>query len=152
MARRRVAGIVAVTAAASVAGIAVSAWTSTSDAAHLRHRRPTTTRMPTTTAPATAGPTAPTNLRVTGLTSTSVTFQWDHSQGTTGGCTIPIAIYYVYMNGVLRGSTYLGSPVAFAAGLQPGGTYSFTVQGRDNCSGRMSSFSEPLVVTTPITT
>lgn len=93
--------------------------------------------------------TAPTNLRVTRLTATSVTFQWDHSQGVQPGCTLSVILYAVFLNGRFLGWTYLGSPVGFVAGLRPATTYELAVQGRDNCSGRMSPLSEPLIVTTP---
>jgi hypothetical protein len=94
------------------------------------------------------GPTAPTNLRVTQLTRTSVTFQWDHSRGNQTGCVLPIVMYAVYVDGVLRGWTYLGSPVGFVARLRPGTTYVLAVQGRDNCTGATSPLSEPLPITT----
>jgi hypothetical protein len=91
---------------------------------------------------------APTNLRVTQLTRTSVTFQWDHSRGNQSGCVLPIVMYAVYVDGVFRGWTYLGSPVGFVARLRPGTTYRLAVQGRDNCTGATSPLSEPLRVTT----
>jgi hypothetical protein len=96
-----------------------------------------------------AAPTAPTNLRVTGLTPTTVTFQWDHSQGAQPGCTLQLILYAVYRDGQFLGWTYLGSPVGLVGGLRPGGTYRLAVQGRDNCSGQLSPLSKPLTVTTP---
>jgi hypothetical protein len=92
--------------------------------------------------------TAPTNLRVTQQTRTSVTFQWDHSRGNQPGCVLPIVMYAVYVDGVFRGWTYLGSPVGFVAQLRPGTTYRLAVLGRDNCTGATSPLSEPLRVTT----
>ena len=145
------ASTIAAAIAAGIIGTTLLMAATPSGATLGRPRRTTTTAASrtTTTAPATAGPTAPTNLRVTALTATSVTFQWDHSMGATGGCTLPIILYYLYVDGTYRGSTYLGSPVGFVAGLQPGGTYTLTVAGRDNCSGRTSPMSAPLVVSTP---
>jgi hypothetical protein len=92
--------------------------------------------------------TAPTNVRVTQLTRTSVTFQWDHSRGNQPGCTLPIVMYAVYVDGAFRGWTYLGSPVGFVSRLLPATTYQLAVQGRDNCTGATSPLSEPLRVTT----
>jgi hypothetical protein len=92
--------------------------------------------------------TAPTNLRATQVTRTSVTFQWDHSRGNQPGCVLPIVLYAVYVDGVFRGWTYLGSPVGFVARLRPGTTYRLAVRGRDNCTGATSPLSEPLRVTT----
>jgi hypothetical protein len=93
--------------------------------------------------------TAPTNLRVTRLTTTSVTFQWDHSRDAQPGCTVRIIHYAVFVDGAFRGWTYLGSPVAQVSGLRPGTTHEFTVQGRDNCTGVSSPLSAPLTVTLP---
>jgi len=95
-----------------------------------------------------AGPTAPTNLRVTQLARTSVLFQWDHSQGNQPGCTVPIVMYAIFVNGVLHGWTLYGSPVGYVAQLRPGTTYRLAVLGRDNCTGLISPLSEPLTVTT----
>jgi hypothetical protein len=92
--------------------------------------------------------TAPTNLRVTQLSRTSVTFHWDHSRGNQPGCVLPIVMYAIYVDGVFRGWTYLGSPVGFVAQLRPGTTYRLAVQGRDNCTGATSPLSQPLRVTT----
>lgn len=91
----------------------------------------------------------PTNLRITGISGRSVTFQWDHAQGVTGGCNLPIFQYDVYRDGGYVGSTYVGSPVAVATNLQPGQTYRYQVQGRDNCSGRLTALSAPLNIQLP---
>jgi hypothetical protein len=94
-------------------------------------------------------PDAPANLRVTQLTPTSVTFQWDHPQPWPQGCTTRIFLYSVYLDGQFLGYTYLGSPVGLVSRLQPGSTHELAVQARDNCSGRSSPLSDPLSVTTP---
>jgi hypothetical protein len=94
-------------------------------------------------------PDAPTNLRVTQLTPTSVTFQWDHPQPWPQGCTLPIFQYSTYLDGQLHGYTYIGSPVGLVSRLQPGSTHELAVQARDNCSGLWSPLSNPLQVTTP---
>jgi hypothetical protein len=93
--------------------------------------------------------TAPTNLRVRQLTATSVTFEWDHSQGATPGCTLSLILYTIYVNGKFHGWTYWGSPVGLVAQLRPATTYKLQVQGQDNCSGNLSPLSQPLIITTP---
>jgi hypothetical protein len=98
---------------------------------------------------AVAAPHAPGNLRVTRLTPTSVTFQWDHPQPWPQGCTLRIFQYSVYLDGQVHGYTYLGSPVGLVSRLQPGSTHELAVQARDNCSGLWSPLSTPLPVTTP---
>jgi hypothetical protein len=98
---------------------------------------------------AVAAPDAPTNLRVSQLTPTSVTFQWDHPQPWPQGCTLRIFQYSIYLDGQFYGYTYLGSPVGLVSRLQPGSTHGLAVQARDNCSGLWSPLSEPLQITTP---
>ena len=90
----------------------------------------------------------PTNLRVTSVVDRYISFQWDHAQGLTFTCTTPMFLYYLYRNGRFVGTTYWGSPVA-AAYLAPGQTAVYRVQGRDNCSTRMTAFSEPLYLRLP---
>ncbi len=133
--------VAAVSAVACAAGLLLPAPAATAGPSHPAARD--------VVRPSATAPTAPSNLRVTRLTSTSVTFQWDHSRGATGGCTVPLVLYSIFVDGVFRGSTFWGSPVGHVAGLRPGVTYSLTVKGRDNCSGLESPPSEPLVVTTP---
>jgi hypothetical protein len=98
---------------------------------------------------AVAAPAAPANLRVTQLTPTSVTFQWDHPQPWPQGCTLGIFQYAVYLDGRFYGYTYLGSPVGLVSRLRPGSTHELAVRARDNCSGLWSPRSHPLPVTTP---
>jgi hypothetical protein len=94
-------------------------------------------------------PDAPANLRVTQLTPTTVTFQWDHPQPWPEGCTFRVFQYSIYLDGQLHGYTYPGSPVGLVAQLQPGSTHELAVQARDNCSGLWSPLSDPLLVTMP---
>jgi hypothetical protein len=96
-----------------------------------------------------AAPDAPANLRVTRLTPTSVTFQWDHPQPWPQGCTLRIFQYAVYLDGQFYGYTYLGSPVGLVSRLQPGSRHELAVRARDNCSGLWSPLSDPLSVRTP---
>jgi hypothetical protein len=98
---------------------------------------------------AVGAPAAPANLRVTQLTPTSVTFQWDHPQPWPQGCTLRIFQYSIYLDGQLHGYTYLGSPVGLVSRLRPGSTHELAVRARDNCSGLWSPLSDPLPVTTP---
>jgi hypothetical protein len=104
---------------------------------------------PSRASSAVAAPDAPANLRVTQLTPTSVTFQWDHPQPWPQGCTLPIFLYSVYVDGQFYGYTYLGSPVGRVSRLQPGSTHELAVKARDNCSGLWSTLSDGLRVTLP---
>lgn len=94
-------------------------------------------------------PDAPANLRVTQLTPTSVTFQWDHPQPWPQGCTLRIFQYSIYLDGQFYGYTYLGSPVGRVSRLQPGSNHELAVKARDNCNGLWSPLSDPLPVATP---
>jgi hypothetical protein len=86
-------------------------------------------------------PSVPSNLQLTGVTSTTVGFGWDAAYDD-----VHLAGYIVYRNGAPAATTvdswYTDDKV------NPGATYSYTVQSWDAASNR-SAHSAPLVVTTP---
>ncbi|MFD9563323.1 glycosyl hydrolase family 18 protein [Streptomyces sp. NPDC059994] len=98
----------------------------------------------TTTDPASdpTPPTAPTGLRSTGRTSTSVSLAWNASSDNVG-----VAAYDVYRDGVLSQTLSAATPTATVAGLTPATTYTFTVKARD-AADNASPASAPLDVTT----
>jgi hypothetical protein len=140
MLRTRSSLVALVAVVASMVGPLVVVPAATADSGPRQH---------TPSSIATSGPTAPTNLRVRDVRPTQVTFEWDPSSGATTGCSFPFILYLVYVDGRHVGWTVWGSPVALAAQLRPGTTYTLQAQAQDNCSGRLSPLSEPLVVTTP---
>jgi acid phosphatase type 7 len=102
----------------------------------------TTSPPPTTTAPPadTSPPTAPTSVRATGATTTSVSVAWNASSDNVG-----VAGYGVYIDGAAAGST---SQTSFTAtGLACGRSYVVTVDAYD-AAGNRSTKSAPLTVTT----
>ncbi|HEU4424323.1 MAG TPA: glycosyl hydrolase family 18 protein [Pilimelia sp.] len=88
----------------------------------------------------TTPPSAPTNLRSTAKTSSSVTLAWNASTDASG-----IAGYDVYRGGTLAAS--VTGTTATVDGLAPITTYSFTVRARDNYDN-VSAPSAALSVTT----
>jgi len=94
--------------------------------------------------PDTQAPTTPTNVRVTGTTSSSVSLAWDASTDDVG-----VTGYQV-----LRGATVVGSPTGLTfteTGLAAGTTYSYTVRALD-ASGKQSSASASVSGTTTTVT
>lgn len=84
-------------------------------------------------------PTAPTNLRSTGVTSTSVSLAWDAATDDVG-----VTNYDVYINGTKAYS--LGNQTTFTAyNLTDGQTYTFLVKAKD-LSGNISPFSNQVAV------
>ena len=73
----------------------------------------------------TEAPTAPTNLNVTGKTSTSIVLAWTASTDNVG-----IASYDVYVDNVFKTTVY--TPGTTISGLSPSTTYSFL-----HCSQRL---------------
>lgn len=88
----------------------------------------------------TQAPTAPTNLRATGTTSTSVSLAWNASTDNVG-----VTGYDVYRGSALVTTTTATSYTV--TGLTPGTAYTFTVKARD-AAGNVSAASNALSVTT----
>jgi hypothetical protein len=88
----------------------------------------------------TSPPTAPTNLRSTGTTSSSVSLAWNASTDNVG-----VTGYNVYLGGVL--ATSATGLTATVTGLAAATTYSFTVKARD-AAGNTSAASAALSVKT----
>lgn len=88
----------------------------------------------------TQAPTVPANLRVTMVTSTSVTLVWDASTDNVG-----VTQYDVLQNGASIGGGALTNLTA--TGLSPGTSYNFRVRARD-AAGNMSALSNQVTATT----
>jgi hypothetical protein len=88
----------------------------------------------------TTAPSAPTSLRVTGTTSSSVSLAWNASTDNVG-----VTAYDVY-----RGTsvTTVTGTTATVSGLSPNTTYQFTVKARD-AAGNASAASNQVSATTP---
>jgi chitinase len=88
----------------------------------------------------TQAPTAPANLRVTMVTSTSVTLVWDASTDNVG-----VTQYEVFQNGSSIGG---GSATNLTVtGLAPATSYTFRVRARD-AAGNVSALSNQVTATT----
>ncbi|HEY0687289.1 MAG TPA: glycosyl hydrolase family 18 protein [Steroidobacter sp.] len=88
----------------------------------------------------TQAPTAPTNLRVTATTSSSVTLAWNASSDNVG-----VARYEIVQNATtLTGST---ATTFTSSGLSPSTTYTYSVRARD-AAGNLSSASNQVTATT----
>ncbi|MGP3983317.1 carbohydrate binding domain-containing protein [Streptomyces sp. KR80] len=88
----------------------------------------------------TQAPTAPTNLRSTGKTSSSVSLDWDAATDNVG-----VTGYNVYRGSTL--ATTVTGTSATVSGLDASTSYSFTVKARDE-AGNLSPASSSVSVTT----
>lgn len=93
-------------------------------------------------APDTQAPTAPTNLRSSASTATSVSLAWNNSTDNVG-----VTGYEVYQGQTLVTTVSGGTLFYTVSGLTPNTAYSFTVKARD-AAGNISSASNELQVTT----
>ena len=93
-----------------------------------------------TTTPDTEAPSTPTNLTVTGSTSSSISLSWTASTDN-----IMVATYDIYLDGMLKTSSSSNSITV--TGLNPSTTYSFYVKAKD-AAGNTSSQSNTTTGTT----
>ena len=93
-----------------------------------------------TTTPDTEAPSTPTNLTVTGSTSSSISLSWTASTDN-----IIVATYDIYLDGTLKTSSSSNSITV--TGLNPSTTYSFYVKAKD-AAGNTSSQSNTTTGTT----
>ena len=93
-----------------------------------------------TTTPDTEAPTTPTNLTVTGSTSSSISLSWTASTDN-----IIVAAYDIYVDGTLKTSSTSNS--ATVTGLNPSTTYTFYIKAKD-AAGNTSSQSNTVTGTT----
>ena len=93
-----------------------------------------------TTTPDTEAPSTPTNLIVTGSTSSTISLSWTDSTDN-----IMVATYDIYLDGTLKTSSSSNSITV--TGLNPSTTYSFYVKAKD-AAGNISSQSNTVTGTT----
>ena len=93
-----------------------------------------------TTTPDTEAPSTPTNLTVTGSTSSSISLSWTASTDN-----IIVAAYDIYVDGTLKTSSTSNS--ATVTGLNPSTTYTFYIKAKD-AAGNTSSQSNTVTGTT----
>ena len=93
-----------------------------------------------TTTPDTEAPTTPTNLIVTGSTSSTISLSWTASTDN-----IMVATYDIYLDGTLKTSSATNS--ATVTGLNPSTTYTFYIKAKD-AAGNISSQSNTVTGTT----
>lgn len=93
-----------------------------------------------TTTPDTEAPSTPTNLIVTGSTSSTISLSWTDSTDN-----IMVATYDIYLDGTLKTSSSSNSITV--TGLNPSTTYSFYVKAKD-AAGNTSSQSNTTTGTT----
>jgi len=124
------------------AGTAYSYQVSALDAAGNESSKSGSISVTTPTATDTTPPSAPTGLKTTSVTTTSVALAWNASTDTGGS---GLAGYHLYRNGVLiaspSGTTYTDS------GLTAGTSYTYSVSAYDHAANG-SFASTPLTVTT----
>ncbi|MDQ1911453.1 glycosyl hydrolase family 18 protein [Paenibacillus sp. GD4] len=88
-------------------------------------------------------PTAPTGLKVTGVTETTVALAWNAATDN-----VKVADYWVYQGTTLKGKT---TSLSYSVtGLSPGKTYSFSVKAAD-AAWNVSPSSNAVTVTTLVT-
>ena len=93
-----------------------------------------------TTTPDTEAPSTPTNLIVTGSTSSTISLSWTASTDN-----IMVATYDIYLDGTLKTSSATNS--ATVTGLNPSTTYTFYIKAKD-AAGNISSQSNTVTGTT----
>ena len=93
-----------------------------------------------TTTPDTEAPSTPTNLIVTGSTSSTISLSWTASTDN-----IIVAAYDIYVDGTLKTSSTSNS--ATVTGLNPSTTYTFYIKAKD-AAGNTSSQSNTVTGTT----
>ncbi|WP_213196647.1 endonuclease [Cloacibacterium caeni] len=93
-----------------------------------------------TTTPDTENPSTPTNLIVTGSTSSTISLSWTASTDN-----IMVATYDIYLDGTLKTSSATNS--ATVTGLNPSTTYTFYIKAKD-AAGNISSQSNTVTGTT----
>ncbi|PPZ91555.1 endonuclease I [Cloacibacterium normanense] len=93
-----------------------------------------------TTTPDTEAPTTPTNLAVTGSTSSTISLSWTASTDN-----IIVAAYDIYVDGTLKTSSATNS--ATVTGLNPSTTYTFFIKAKD-AAGNTSNQSNTATGTT----
>ncbi len=93
-----------------------------------------------TTTPDTEAPSTPTNLIVTGSTSSTISLSWTASTDN-----IMVATYDIYLDGTLKTSSTSNS--ATVTGLNPSTTYTFYIKAKD-AAGNISSQSNTVTGTT----
>lgn len=93
-----------------------------------------------TTTPDTEAPTTPTNLAVTGSTSSTISLSWTASTDN-----IIVAAYDIYVDGTLKTSSATNS--ATVTGLNPSTTYTFFIRAKD-AAGNTSNQSNTATGTT----
>ena len=91
-----------------------------------------------TTTPDTEAPTTPTNLTVTGSTSSTISLSWTASTDN-----IIVATYDIYLDGTLKTSSATNS--ATVTGLNPSTTYTFYIKAKD-ATGNISSQSNIFIL------